>query len=123
MAAPETHQENLYIGGLPYVIKKASDYIAASQTDDAFIADVASYKIRIVSLLLFCDAATTVTINTVDAAADTALTPIFALAAKTPLLLPMNPKGWFESVNAGEGISITTGAGGNTSIIAHYIEI
>lgn len=124
MANAELYQENLYINGRPYVIKKAVDTIAAAQTDDAFITGVTGFKIRIVALFLMCgDTATQVTFNTVDTGADTALVPVFTLGANGGAVLPLNPKGYFESANVDEGISVTTGAGSSVQIIAHYIEI
>lgn len=124
MASALDWQENLYIAGRPYVIKKAILTVAASQTDTSLVADVASYKIRIVALFAMCGAtATQLTINTIDAGADTALVPVLTFGAYGGVVLPLNPKGYYESTNAGEGLSVTTDAGSSVQIIAHYIEI
>lgn len=103
--------------------KFALDNVAASATDDAVIAAVASKKLRVLSLAIVCGAtATNITFNSKPAGAGTAISCLFANAANGGVVLPFNPVGWFETAS-GEGLSCTTGAGATTGIQVTYVEV
>ena len=71
--------------------------IAASSSGDNTVvaAQGASKKIRVFSLFLVCAGAITVRFE--SGAGGTALTGQMALAANGGMVLPHNPRGWFET--------------------------
>mgnify|MGYP006935511565 CR=1 FL=1 len=94
--------------------------IAQSQTDAVGVAAVTGKRIRVLAVVAQPGAtATDLTFNTKGSGAGVAISPLFANLAKTPLVLPHNPKGWFVT-NSGEGLSITTSAGSTTGIQLVY---
>lgn len=93
---------------------------AQSQTDSAVVAAAAGKRVRVLALAAQAGAtATTATFNTKPAGSGTAISPVFANAANGVLVLPFNPAGWFQTA-AGEGLSVTTGAGAATGILVTY---
>lgn len=109
------------VGGMTH--KRALANVAASQTDASVVAAVAGKKIRVVSVVAKAGGtATNVTFNTKPGGAGTAISPLFANGVNGDTTLPFNPCGWFETA-AGEGLSVTTGAGSATGILVGYIEV
>lgn len=107
--------------GLQYGIevKRARANIAQSQTATSVIAAVPNKKIRVVQVVCVAGAAAT---NLTFNSAGTAISPVFANGANGGAVLPFNPAGWFEG-NAGEALTVTTGAGSSTGILVGYIEV
>ena len=97
--------------------------VAAAQTDNAFVAAVAGKKIRVHALAALAGAtATTLTFNTKPSGSGVAISPLFANAINGGEVLQYSPVGWFET-NAGEGLTITTGAGATTGVLVVYSEV
>ncbi len=97
--------------------------VAASQTDSSLVAAVATKKIRVVACVFVAGAtATTVTFNSKPAGAGTAITSLFADGANGGAVLGFNPVGWFQTT-AGEGLTVTTGAGSTTGFTLVYLEV
>lgn len=93
---------------------------AASQTDSSVVAAVTGKRINVLAVAFLAGGtATTAVFNTKPAGAGSAISPLFANAANGGAVLPYNPKGWFAT-NAGEGLSVTTGAGSATGIVVTY---
>jgi hypothetical protein len=70
----------------------------ASSGDNTIVAAVTGKKIRVISLFLVADGATTVRFE--SGASGTALTGAMALIASTGIALPLNEHGWFETAAA-----------------------
>lgn len=98
----------------------AKGNVASAATDAALVAAVAGRKVRVLEVALVVGAtATTVTFNSKPGGAGTPISATFALAANGTLVLPQAVYGWFESL-AGEGISVTTGAGATVGVQIAY---
>lgn len=109
--------------GIVLTVKRAFANIAASTTDGSVIAAVTSKKLRILAVYAQCGAtATNLTFNSKPAGAGTAISPTMQNGANGGEVLPQNSYGWFETV-AGEGLTVTTGAGSQTGILVQYIEV
>lgn len=110
-------------GGASLAPKFAFANIAASTTDGAVVAAVASKKIRVLALAAVCGGtATTLVFTSKPAGAGSAISPTYANGANGGEALPFSPVGWFETV-AGEGLSATTGAGSTTGVQVVYVEV
>lgn len=97
--------------------------VTTASTDTALAAAVAGKVLRVVSLVLSCGAtATAVTINSKPAGAGTAISATFTLGINGVLVLPENAYGWFQST-AGEGLTVTTGAGSTVAVQAVVAEL
>lgn len=95
--------------------------VAAGSTDSVLKAATTGKSVVVLALAFVCGAtATTATFNSKPAGAGTAISPLFANAANGGAVLPFNPAGWFFT-NAGEGLSVTTGAGSATGILVTYV--
>ena len=104
-------------------IKYGFDNVGAGATDDSVVAAVADKKIRVIALVLLCGAtATAITFNSKGSGAGTAITMQFQNAANSGAVMGFNQGGWFET-NAGEALTVTTGAGSTTGIQVVYVEI
>ena len=111
------------VDGVPYKMFPAHTTIASAQTDQAWIAGEADYKMRVVQMDAQAAAtATDITVNNVDSGADTAL-QLTALGVRTEWDLPLNAAGYFESIAAGDGLSLTSGTGSTISVFAFYIKV
>jgi hypothetical protein len=99
----------------------AYDAIAASATDSILVAAVATKKIRVVSFMINQGDTTpsTVTFNSKGAGAGTAIFPPLKYSANGGTNPPEMSTGWFET-NAGEGLSVTTGAGSTTGVVVIF---
>lgn len=99
--------------------KVAFANVAASTTDGALVTAVAGKRIRVLGTGVSCGATpSSVTFNTKPVAAGAAISPAF----NNSIVLANNPQGWFDTL-AGEGLTVTTGAGSTTGIIVKYAEI
>jgi len=106
--------------GTTLQVKRAWINIAASQTATEFIPAVANAVIRIISLAMVSGAtATNVTFNS----AAVATGPLWANGANGGIVLPRNDDGWIQGLAINEAITITTGAGSTTGIVALFVEI
>lgn len=95
--------------------------IAASQTDASLVAAVAGKIIRVVVFRLHAGGtATNVTFNTKGAGAGVAISELFACGANGGRADGFSPVGHFETV-AGEGLTVTTGAGSTVGIGVKYV--
>lgn len=120
-AAPVTGQVNDQ-AGVALTPKYAFANVAASATDSAIVAAVATKKIRVLGVVFVAGAtATNLTFTSKPAGAGAAKSCLFANGANGGASLPFSPVGWFETV-AGEGLSATTGAGSTTGIQVVYVE-
>lgn len=106
------------------VVKYAKADVALSQTDSAIVAAVASKKIRVLSYSLSSAGAanTSAVFTTKPAGAGTAKSAVHLLALSGQHHASFNPSGHFETV-AGEGLSLTTGAGGQVGVTLSYVEV
>ena len=97
--------------------KNAYDNIAASTTDSSLVAAVATKKIRVLAVVINQGDTTpsSVTFNSKPGGAGTSVYAVLKAAANGGFVLNENPDGWFET-NVGEGLSVTTGAGSNTTV-------
>jgi len=99
-------------------IKRA--VIDTSAGDNTIVVAVSGKKIRVLSLFLTAAAAMAVRFE--SATAGTALTGAMALATGTPLVLPYNPLGWFETI-AGELLNLETTTSNACDGALQYIEV
>jgi hypothetical protein len=104
----------------PDVLRAVAN-ISASTTDGAIVTAVAGKKIRVQAAKAIAGAtATNLTFNSKPAGAGTAIDCLNANGANGGMVLPFNPKGWFDT-NVGEGLTATTGGGSTTGILVNYI--
>lgn len=94
--------------------------VAASTTDSVLVAGKTGLKIRVFQVAAVSGGTvTTVTFNSKPGGAGTAVGPALAFGSNGGAVLPHSPTGWFDT-NAGEGLSVTTGAGSTTGILVGY---
>jgi hypothetical protein len=103
----------------PYEVKRAS-ISANTSGDNTLVAAVTDKRIRVVALFMTVGTAGTARFE--SGTSDGFLTGAITLAVGTPLVLPWNPNGWFETT-AGALLNMilsgTLGAAGNL----HYQEL
>jgi hypothetical protein len=93
---------------------------AASQTNSTVVAAITNRRIRVIALAMVAGGtATTAVFNSGSTAA---ISPTFANAANGGAVLPLNDRGWFTT-NAGEALTVTTGAGSATGILVTYVVV
>jgi hypothetical protein len=103
--------------------KFAKANIAASTTDGALVALVAAKKLRVLSFRIHAaGTATNVTFTSKPAGAGTAISELFACGANGGRSEAFSPIGHFETA-AGEGLSVTTGAGSTVGVGVTYCEV
>ena len=90
-----------------------------SVTDDTVIAAVTGKKLRVLALAVVCGSPASSVLFQSGTANDK--TPTLTPGANGGFVLPFNPVGWFET-NAGEALTLTTGAGSQTGTIVVYVE-
>lgn len=132
-AVPVTMVSGGANGGLAEFIDSSGNVVAAqntfanvnaSSTDAVLVPAVAGKKIVILALAMVAGAtATNLTFNSKGSGTGTPVSALFANAANGGAVLPYNAAGWFQSRVAGEGISVTTGAGSATGIQVTYVAI
>jgi hypothetical protein len=110
--------------GAALTVKRQARNTAASSTDALGVTAVAGKKIRVLGIVFHGGdtAGSAVTLNTKPVGAGTAISPVFELGINQSVVLPQSDNGWFETA-AGEGLSITTGAGSTTGIQIIYVEV
>jgi hypothetical protein len=98
--------------------------VAAGDTDEVVVAAVAGHKIRVLSVLINHGdtTASAVTFTSKGSGAGTAISPPLKGPANGGFVVPHNQYGWFESLS-GEGLSVTTGAGSETSLVISYTRV
>lgn len=97
--------------------------IAQSQTDSVILAAApAGFYYVILAVKVMCDAATAVTFNSKGSGAGVAIDGPWPCAASGGYIDHEDTAGIFRCV-AEEGLTMTTGAGGNTSYRLKYIEV
>jgi hypothetical protein len=97
--------------------------VAASQTDSVIKAAFTGKRINVLAVAYVGGTtAAAVTFNSKGSGAGTAIGPAFVAAASTPVVLPYNPKGWFQT-NAGEALTVTTGASVTATTITVTYEV
>lgn len=95
--------------------------VAASQTGSTALGLSASGSLiyRVLALAMVTGGtSTTVVFNTTTG--PTTITATFANGANGGVVLPYNPLGWFQNT-AGDGLTVTTGAGSTTGIQVVYV--
>ena len=103
--------------------KFAKANVSASTTDGAVVAAVTSKKIRVLSYRLHAAAtATNCTFTSKPAGAGTACSELFACGVNGGRSEGFSPVGHFETT-AGEGLSLTTGAGATVGVGVVYVEV
>lgn len=102
-------------------VQNAYAAVAASQTDSSLVSAVPGRKIRVRSFMLNQGDTTpsTVQFNSKGSGAGTAIFPTLKAAANGGFVAANNPDGWFETI-AGEGLTVTTGAGSTTAVAVVY---
>lgn len=118
------HQVDAMMSALTVLTPKfARANVAASTTDGSVVAAVASKSILVVLFRLHAGAtATNVTFNSKPAGAGSAISELFALPINGNHSPGYSPVGHFKTV-AGEGLTVTTGAGATTGIGVVYVEV
>jgi hypothetical protein len=98
----------------------AYDAIAASQTDSVLVAAQGTTRIVVTSVVINQGdtTASAVTFNSKGTNAGTAISPPLKAAANGVASLPPG-KGWFGT-NAGEALTVTTGAGSTTNVLVTF---
>jgi hypothetical protein len=101
-------------------VQNAYAAVAASQTDSSLVSAVAGRKIRVTTVIINQGdtTASTVTFNSKGSGAGTAIYPALKFAANGGIGVT-NTTGLFETI-AGEGLTVTTGAGSTTGIAVTY---
>ena len=93
--------------------QNAFDTVSASSTDSSLVAAVSGHRIRVLGMGVSCGG--TASTFQFESGTSTAISPVF----NNSIVLPLNESGWFET-NAGEALTVTTGAGSATAIIIVY---
>jgi len=110
-------------GTTPLTVSQVLANVAASQTDSSLVAANGSKVIYVLAVAMVTGLTqTNVTFNTKPAGAGTAISPLFANAISGGAVLPFNPGVWFKT-NAGDGLTVTTGAGATTGILINYVQV
>lgn len=110
--------------GSVLTVKRTFANVAASQTDSNLVTAVPGKKIRVLGYTLHAgdSAGSDVTFNSKPVGAGTAVTSLKNLSANQQMVYPQNEDGWFETT-AGQGLTVTTGAGSTTGIDLVYVEV
>lgn len=108
------------VTGEVLTVVRHNQVVAASGTDTSILAAVAGKKIRVFDADLDCAGTATVfTFNSKPSGSGTAIAGPYNQAISENKILGYNPHGWFET-NVGEGLSATTAAGSNTTVLISY---
>jgi hypothetical protein len=94
--------------------------IAQSTTDGALISAVPGSRIKVLGLWVFSASTSTFVFNTKPSGAGTAITPVITGSANLNTIINNGGAMLFQT-NVGEGLTLTTGAGGNTIVLCSYI--
>ena len=93
---------------------------AGSSGDNTIVAAVTGKKIRVLSVLILVPSNLVIAFE--SGASGTALTGDMELGAKTPLVLPFNPEGWFETA-AGALLNLELAGATATAGCLSYVEV
>lgn len=106
-------------------VRRVFANVAASQTDEELIAANATAAIRIIALAMVTGGtATDVTFKSKESGeASVAISPLYANAANGGAVLPLNYHGWAQTLDVARAVTVTTGAGSTTGILANFIEV
>jgi len=94
--------------------------VAASQTDSAIVAAVPGARIRVLGYWANSASTSTFVFNTKPTGAGSAISPTVTPAANQNTNISNGGAPIFQT-NVGEGLSLTTGAGGNTGLVVSYV--
>jgi hypothetical protein len=94
--------------------------VAASQTDSVVVAANPNARIRVLSIWCLSASTSTYVFNSKGSGAGTAITPTVTGSANLTLAVSGADTPLF-STNLGEGLALTTGAGGNTTVLVSYV--
>jgi hypothetical protein len=110
--------------GTALTVKRTFANVAASSTDANLVTAVAGKKIRVLGYALHAGdtAGSDVTFNRKPVGAGVAISSLKNLAANQQLVAAQSNNGWFET-SAGQGLTVTTGAGSTTGIDIVYVEV
>jgi hypothetical protein len=111
--------------GTAVPVRRSFANVAASQTDEELIPANPNAAIRIRSIAMVAGGtATDITLKSKESdQASVAITPLFANAARTPNVMPLNYHGWAQTPDVARAVTATTGAGSATGITVLFIEI
>lgn len=108
-------------GALAVLKDKFADLTAGQDT--AVLTAVAGKKIRVYFLALQSSGtATAITFKSKPSGTAVAITCVIALGINSSFVLPYNEQGYFETA-AGEGLTITAGAGSAVGLQFLYAEV
>lgn len=97
--------------------------VPASTTDQVLVAAVAGKSVEVMAVFAVTGGtATLLTFNSKGSGAGTAISPDLPNGVNGGEVLPYLDSGWLKT-NAGEGLSVTTGAGSTTAILVIYRQI
>jgi hypothetical protein len=115
---------NAVMNGLTQLVPKfAKANVTAGSTDTSIVAAVALKQIRVLSFRLHvAGTATNVTFNTKPGGAGTAISELFACGVNGGRAEAFSPVGHFQPT-AGEGLTVTTGAGSTVGVGVVYVEV
>jgi hypothetical protein len=110
--------------GTALTVKHAFANVAASSTDANLVTAVTGKKIRVLGYAIHGGdtAGSDVTFNRKPVGAGVAISSLKNLAANQQMVAAQSNNGWFET-NAGQGLTVTTGAGSTTGIDIVYVEV
>jgi len=94
--------------------------IAAGTTDGAIVSAVPGQRIRVIGFWANSVSTSTFVFNTKPSGAGTAISPIVTPAAAQNTNISNGGTTLFQT-NIGEGLTLTTGAGGNTGVVVSYV--
>lgn len=114
---------SLQYGSQLLPVKHFKANINAGTTDGAVITAVPGYVLLIVSFRVMAGSvATDATFNSKPGGSGTAISEKFACGANGGQMGPFQPVGHFKT-SAGEGLSLTTGAGSAVGVGGAYVEV
>lgn len=113
----------LFSGANPLVPKFAKANVAQSQTDSSVITAVSGKKLVVICFTVMTGGtATDITFNSKGSGAGTAISMKYACGANGGAVPGYCPVGHFQT-NAGEALTVTTGAGSTTGVQVTYVEV
>ena len=104
----------------PLTLYRALGEYAATLTDQTLVAATSGKSIRLIRAYITTNANTTFAFRTKPAGAGTLISAAHRLLAATPVLLPTDPTGYWQTT-VSQGLNIDAGAGGNVYIDIEYV--
>ena len=110
--------------GSVLTVKRTFANVAASSTDANLVTAVPGKSIRVLGFTIHAGdtAGSDVTFNRKPVGAGVAISALKNLSANQQMVCAQSKDGWFET-NAGQGLTVTTGAGSATGIDIVYVEV